>query len=35
MSDLREAIRDDDWSGFVSKRPHLSDRVNAERVGSQ
>jgi queuine tRNA-ribosyltransferase len=34
-ADLREAIAGDDWSGFVSRRPHLSELVNMERGGSQ
>jgi len=33
--DLRDAIRADDWSGFVSRRPHLADLVNSGRAGSQ
>lgn len=28
-ADLREAIRGDDWAGFVAKRPHLADLVGA------
>lgn len=35
MADLRAAIRADDWSGFVSNRPHLADLVNGGRAGSQ
>lgn len=31
MSDLREAIRDDDWDAFVCRRPHLGEIV-AQRV---
>ncbi|MBL4590763.1 MAG: tRNA guanosine(34) transglycosylase Tgt [Phycisphaerales bacterium] len=33
--DLRVAIREDDWLGFVSKRPHLDELVKASLAQSQ